>query len=469
MYRPKASRLQRQPLPFQPKTAPTPPTPKHPAAPPVYRPQTAPQALQAKTVSPKVNPPASQSRHSPVAPPVYRPAQAKLAQPKMAAQSPAAQPARTTPKAPPVYRPQAAPRVLQSKQANVRTAPAPLACRSQQIPKVAQAKTMPGQKLAGGPRTQSVSGSISSPRQFTIQMVPVTIGRQTYDTKYNSHTRTIEQLLNEKFRTNPNSSDLNTIYQSLMQIDDATIGDADELDNTIFIRDTLLGGMRQTDSGYREQMRTLQLNEWQSASCRIYVDDRELDYLSWRRVGTPGGELDYQGKQEKGKEDKQSAKNFADGDGFQTKLTKGAKRDIQISVEDAESKVIAKVESAMRTPSFLNGLHRAQHSVYIRFVSYLGACNACKTRIQILLQTIRAEVPAGIPVSLSFFYQDKPRPKVRGRGIRTYYGWAEDVASTERGFGGLYIHDYPTVTGTWVAPVVVSSASSSSSAGASLS
>src|SRR5262249_48621034 len=153
-----------------------------------------------------------------------------------------------------------------------------------------------------------------------------------------------------------------------------------------------------------------------SASVRIYVDGNELSVLSWRHFGRPGGDLDYHGKQAKGKEDKESAMKLSAGDGFQMVMGKHAKRDIQISVQDAESKVIAALESAMQDGAFLAGLHRAQHSVYIRFVSRLGACDACKTRIQVLLQSIRAQVPAGIQVSLSFFYEDAPRAKSRGKG-----------------------------------------------------
>jgi len=522
-----------RPVVAQPGKASSTPTTKHPVAPPVYRPQPRPVALQTKAASPKQQPPSSQSRHSPVAPPVYRPAQNKSVQPKIAGTPPQAITGQTkrTPKAPAVYRPQPVPRVLQSKeaataqpqagrsgkmpvappayrplpvprvlqskQANARPAPGQQpstpAHRPQQIPKVAQARTLPGQKPAEKLRNPSAPGpvmarhlpqthgsniqchpnganglqppkqpltsrSIAAQARYTIQMVPIKVGKVTFDTNNQRDTDELESRLNSMFRNNPNSHELEYIYR---HIDARDSEDEDEYERTMFIKETLLGGMLNTDSGYKEQIRTIATSEWQSASSRIYVDGRELDVLSWRHFGKPGGELDYSEKREKAKQEAQSAK--MDDEGFQRKVGKHEKRDIQVSVEDAESKLISKLESAMTTKAFLDGLHAARNEVYIRIVSFLGACDACKNRITRLLQTIRAEVPAGVVVSLSFFYQVPPKQKVRGRGVYTTYGWKGDVEATQRGFGGLFIHDYPTVVGTWVAPVVVSNSASSSS------
>jgi hypothetical protein len=461
MYKPKASPLLGKPnapqskqtvagQPFRPvslgsKTA---PTPKQPAAPPVYRPQSAPRTLQAKASVPKQSPPLSQSKYSPKAPPVYRPQSAPRVLQSKQATSLQRQVAKSEklPGAPPAYRPMPTPKVLQTKQANVRPTPALRSmppARPQQTPKVAQAKMLPGQQPAERLRATQVS----SQGRYTIQMVPVRVGRDIYDTKHEGDTQLLANRLNEMFRRDPNSRDLTATYRDLQRLPRHM--EQDELENTLFIRDTLLGGMLNTDDEYRLQIRTLRSAEWQSASVRVYVDGREVGIRSWRHSAIPGGVLEYHEKREKGREDKQSAVNLKDEEGFQKKVTKGEKRDMQVSVEDAEAKVIAELEKDMATPQFLHKLHAAKRDVYIRFVSFLGACNACKTRIQVLLQRIRAEVPRGIEVSLSFFYQEGPKEKTRGKDVRTFYGWAEDVESRERGFGGLYIHDYPTVRGTW--------------------
>lgn len=519
MNRPKVARLQGQltaqqskqsgvrqsSSPVAPRSvnASSPPTPKQPAAPPAYRPQLTPRVAQTKPASPGQHPPSSQPRHSPVAPPVYRPSQTKIAQPKMAGtnqQAPTAQPARTATNAPPVYHPQPTPRVLQLKQANARPAPGQQPStrvqRPPQIPQAAQARMPQAQKPADHlrkpaapvpvtarhlpqthgsniqcrpasanglqpPKQPAASRPIGPQARYTIQMVPIKVGEDTFDTKSDSDTQKLRYRLHDIFRNNPNSRELEYIYRNI-NVEEAE--DEDEWDNTAYIKHTLLGGMLQADRVYIEQIRSLNAHAWQSASVRIYVDHREVEIMSWRNHGTPV-QLSHQEKLDKSKQDKQSISKLKDDEGFQSGGGRHQKRkqkqDIQISAGDAEKQAIDQFRIAMGTQAFRTRLHGATQEVFIRFVSFLGACDACKGRIQVLLQDIRRDVPEGIPILLSFFYQQSPKSKVRGKGVHTNYGWEEDVESTELGYGGFYIHDFTPVVGTWVDPKLVSNSSSS--------
>jgi hypothetical protein len=86
-----------------------------PIAPSAYRPQPVPKVLQTKVASGQPLH-AGHSPRKPVAPPVYRPEPKRVVQPKMTATAQAQQ----LPKAPPVYRPQPTPRVLQTKNSQIR-------------------------------------------------------------------------------------------------------------------------------------------------------------------------------------------------------------------------------------------------------------------------------------------------------------------------------------------------------------
>ena len=290
-------------------------------------------------------------------------------------------------------------------------------------------------------------------------MVPVRIQGVTYNTNNVSSTQNLASHIHRVFHENPNSPDLRDTFRSLGGLRRSDFRDAAEEDRTEAI-DDLLRGMINANSGYKEQVRTQARTRGQSASVRIYVDGRELP-MGWRHHGTPGG--DVQEKQEKAKADKQSAR--VDAEGFERTIGKKEAKEIGASVDDAESKIIALVDDALGLHDFVSELHAAQHDVYIRFVSFLGACDACKTRIQRLLERIQAQVPAGVRIHVSFFYQVEPHQKQRKR-VTTTYGWPGDEATAQRGYGGYYIHDFAPVTGTWVAPQAAASVTTTTTSAA---
>ena len=231
-------------------------------------------------------------------------------------------------------------------------------------------------------------------------MYKIRLYSKEYDTADENSYYSFLNHLDREFKQNPNFAALSAVNGVLSRISSREWRSMSkgESQRTEWAKD-YVNAMLNSSPLYKRDVYRVANTGGQSASLTVHVDGRVV----WRDFAEAGG-LDVGEKIEARKTE---VSKHTQVEGWTSKLGKHAKKDIKKSVADSEKKLL----DALDLESARRWAHDAEETVYIRFVSRHGACNACKVRLETLLTIFQENAPEGVEITLNYFYENPPRPR----------------------------------------------------------